>query len=516
MQVRGQERRAIRRAGCWQGVAGTPFAEHEEPLMSSQSVNPRTGDAFGPVIPDTDRATLDRMVDAAAAAAAPWAALSPGARAEALDAVAEALDADAERLAEIADAETGLGLPRLTGEVARTTFQLRMFATALRSGELDGVVVDPAVVGDPPAGHADLRQVLVPLGPVAVYGASNFPFAFSVLGGDTASALAAGCPVVAKAHPSHPQTSQAVADLAVGALASAGAPAGTLALVHGFEAGVALIEHPAIEAGAFTGSTTAGRALFDLAAGRPRPIPFYGELGSVNPVVVLAGAADRPSLAADYLASLTLGAGQFCTNPSLLLVPAGSSLVERVEDLVASLPAGTLLNGNVAALLDRNRGLLEGLPGVRRFRSDAPVGDGFLAAPEVLVTDAANAIAHPELLRVECFGPVGVVVEYGSVEEALEVLETLEGALVGTIHAEVADEGVDQVVAALVRRCGRLVWNGWPTGVAVTAGQHHAGPYPASTSSLHTSVGTAAARRFQRPVAFQGFPTALLPEPLRD
>lgn len=483
--------------------------------MPSQSVNPRTGETFGPVIPDTEAAELDRIVQAAAAASATWAATSPAHRATALDAVADALDADAARLAAIADEETGLGLPRLVGEVGRTTFQLRMFATALRAGDLDGVVIDSAVAGDPPAGHAEMRRVLVALGPVAVYGASNFPFAFSVLGGDTASALAAGCPVVAKAHPSHPQTSQAVADLAIDALATAGAPEGTLALVHGFEAGIALIEHPAIEAGAFTGSTSAGRALFDGAVRRPRPVPFYGELGSVNPVVVLASAADRASLPAEYLGSLTLGAGQFCTNPSLLLVPSGSPVVERVADLVASAPAGILLNANVAALLNRNRDQLAALPGVRRIVSSAPVGDGFQAVPTLLVTDASNALTHMDLLTVECFGPVGVIVEYHSLAQVVEVLASLEGALVGTIHGDVVDDGVAEVLAALANRCGRVVWNGWPTGVAVTAGQHHGGPYPASTSPQYTSVGTSATLRFQRPVAFQGFPTELLPQALR-
>ena len=484
--------------------------------MPSQSVDPRTGETFGPVIADTDAAALDHVVAGAVAASAGWAALGADGRARALEQVADALDADAEPLAALADAETALGLPRLTGEVTRTTFQLRMFAAALRAGEADGVVVDPAVAGDPPAGHPDLRQALVPLGPVAVYGASNFPFAFSVVGGDTASALAAGCPVVAKAHPSHPQTSQQVADLAVAALSSAGAPDGTLGLVHGFDAGIGLIEHPEIDAGAFTGSTSAGRALFDRAAARPRPIPFYGELGSVNPVVVLPGAVSRASLPADYLASLTLGAGQFCTNPSLLLVPQGSGVVDRLADLVTDLPAGTLLNANVAALLGRNRAQLAAVPGVRSVTATGPVDPaGFRAVPELLVTDAATVLAHRELLHVECFGPVGVVVEYGDIDQALAVLAALDGALVGCVHADLRGPDVQRVVDALTAVCGRVVWNGWPTGVAVTRGQHHGGPYPASTSALHTSVGTHAMRRFQRPVAFQGFPAELLPAALR-
>lgn len=484
--------------------------------MPSQSVDPRTGAAFGPVIPDTDATELDRLVTAAAAGLDPWWALGASGRGTVLRAVADALDARTDELAALADAETGLGLPRLTGEVARTSFQLRMFADAIGSGDYDGVIIDPAVADDPPTGHPDLRRLLLPLGPVAVYGASNFPFAFSVLGGDTASALAAGCTVVAKAHPSHPQTSQQVADLAIAALADAGAPAGTFALVHGFDAGIALVEHPAIAAGAFTGSTAAGRALFDRAAARPRPIPFYGELGSVNPVVVMPGAAGREFLPADYLASLTMGSGQFCTNPSLLLVPAGSGLVERISRQLSTLPAGILLNANVEALLRRHEEQLAQLAGVRRVGSAEPApASGFHAVPGVLVADAQTALREVDLLLTECFGPVGVVVEYGGTDELLAVLAALDGCLVGTVHADADEPDAAQIVGALTAIAGRVVWNGWPTGVAVTAGQHHGGPYPASTSALHTSVGTTAIRRFQRPVAYQGFPPELLPPALR-
>lgn len=485
--------------------------------MPSQSVNPRNGTPFGPVLADTRPKEVDALVARSMDAWPTWAALPAGARAAALDAIADTLDMHATELAELADSETGLGLPRLTGEVARTTFQLRMFAEAVRAGQSLGIIRDPAVAGDPPAGHPDLRRTLVPLGPVAVFGASNFPFAFSVMGGDSASALAAGCTVVAKAHPSHPQTCERVATLAIEALSGRGAPEGTFSLVRGLDAGTHLVQHPAIAAGAFTGSTAGGRFLFDLAVQRPNPIPFYGELGSVNPVIISPVAATRPGLAAEYVSSLCLGAGQFCTNPGLILVPRTSGLAEAISVEIAKQPAGVLLNVNVESALNSTIETLAALPGVHRVSSESTfdAAEGFAAQPQILITDVATAQEQPRLLTTECFGPVGIVIQYESTAEVLGLLGDLEGSLVGTLHAQDDEEEFGTaVVAALARFCGRIVWNGWPTGVAVTAAQQHGGPYPASTSSLHTSVGTTAMRRFQRPIAFQSLPERFLPAQL--
>ena len=479
--------------------------------MPVTSVNPRTGEAFGPTFPDFTQAQVDAAVNAAAGAFDTWAGASAEQRAAALRAIADGLEARKDELAELADLETGLGLPRLTGEVGRTAFQLRMFADAITSRER-GRIDDPAVAGDPPAGHPALLRRLVPLGPVAVFGASNFPFAFSVLGGDTASALAAGCTVVAKAHPSHPQTSERVTAIAREVLASVGQSADVLGLVHGMQAGGWLVEHPRITAAGFTGSTAAGRALFDRAQARPVPIPFYGELGSVNPVIVTSSAVDRPTLVAEYVASLTMGTGQFCTNPSLLLVPAGSDLVARISDALATVAAAPLLNQGIAAGLAANRTALAEIDGVTLIGSTATGDAGWFAEPSILVTTVEVALDNPALLTTECFGPVGVVLEYANDEELLRLCAGLEGCLVSTIHADTDEAVVRPLLAALTRVSGRIVWNGWPTGVAVTAGQHHGGPYPASTNPLHTSVGTTAIRRFQRPVTFQSFP----PELLRD
>jgi acyl-CoA reductase-like NAD-dependent aldehyde dehydrogenase len=484
--------------------------------MSTQSVDPRTGSAFGPELPDTTATELDAVLTAAASASAPWAATAAADRARALRQVADGLDAAGVDLVDLADRETGLGQGRLTGELARTTFQLRMFADVLDHEGHAGAVIDLAVPGAPPAGHPDLRRMLVPIGPVAVYGASNFPFAFSVPGGDTASALAAGCPVVVKAHPAHPQTSEATAAAIDHALTEAGAPAGVFALVRGFDAGLALVQHPHVKAAAFTGSAAGGRALFDLAVARPDPIPFYGELGSVNPVVVSPAAAQREKTLADaYVDSLTLGTGQFCTNPGLLLLPAGSGLTELVAAAASTRQSAVMLHAGVADLFRRNVAGLSGLPGVRTLVSAPDSGDA-RSGPVLLAVDAATAARQPDLLHTECFGPAAVIVEYASDQELLELVDLLEGCLVATIHADADEPVAATLVQRLARITGRLVWNDWPTGVAVTAGQHHGGPWPATTNALHTSVGTAAVNRFLRPVAFQSVPEALLPGVLQQ
>jgi len=485
--------------------------------VTSQSINPRSGEPFGPVFEDTSPTELDETVSASRAAWLTWAASPAQERADALEAVAQALDADAESLARIADAETGLGIDRLTGEVARATFQVRMFAQAVRDGSHLGVVIDEPTAGDPPAAHPAIRRMLLPVGPVAVYGASNFPFAFSVFGGDTVSALAAGCSVVAKAHPSHPQTCEAVAEIARAALAHVGAPEGVFSMVRGFDAGVGLVQHPLITAGAFTGSTGGGRALFDLASGRPEPIPFYGELGSVNPVVVSPEAAKRPGLAEAYVASMCLGTGQFCTNPGLLFAPRSTGLAQSIASLIVDQPPGVLLNGTIAANIDRHVEELAGAAGVETVRGEPrQPATGFTAAPVVMITGVAGALSAPQLLTTEVFGPVAVVVEYDSPAEVLQLIDVLNGCLVSTIHAEDEEDLVPSLIVALSRISGRIVWNGWPTGVAVTGAQHHGGPYPASTNALHTSVGATAMRRFQRPIAYQSMPTELLPPALHD
>ncbi len=486
--------------------------------MSLQSVDPRTGTPFGDVIPETTSDELDQIATAASAAAGAWSLTTGAKRATALRAVADRLDARSGELVEIADRETGLGSMRLAGEVGRSTFQLRMFADLVESGGHLGVTIDHAVPGAPPTGHPDLRRMNVALGPVAVFAASNFPFAFGVPGGDAASALAAGCPVVVKAHPSHPRTSIVAGEVFGDALSAAGAPVGTFAVVHGMEAGRELVLTPAIRAAAFTGSGAGGRALFDLASNRPVPIPFYGELGSVNPVVVTPeGAPDGSLFASAYVDSLTMGTGQFCTNPGLLLVPSGSGLTERITVEASRREPGVLLNAGIVGHLHDEVARLAALPGVRTLlAAPGPTTGGYRAGPVILATDGTAAMAQPELLRTECFGPAAVIVEYASEEELLAVLGLLDGCLVATVHGDEVEPLSATLISTLSGIAGRVLWNDWPTGVAVTAGQHHGGPFPATTNSLHTSVGTAAVLRFLRPVAFQSVPGALLPTALQD
>ncbi len=475
-----------------------------------RSLDPRTGEAFGPEFSATTNNEIDGIVGAAASAFSTWSRTSPRKRAFALRAVADALDAQSEALVAIADRETGLGIGRLAGEVGRTTFQIRTFAGALESGDFVDSHLDAAVDGPLPAGHPRFVRTTVGLGPIVVFGASNFPFAFSVLGGDTASALAAGCSVVIKAHSAHPQTSQKVFDIALDALVKSGAPTGIIGLGHGHEFGKVVISDPRISAGSFTGSKSGGRALFDMAQARISPIPFYGELGSINPVVATSSAlADPTQFAVAYLDSLLLGNGQFCTNPSILFVPRNEEFLSALENNLSGREAQPFLSPATKELHDRNRAILSSsTQGIIIKAKEAPA-KGLYTDAQVHIFQTSQ-ISTLEDLHREYFGPTGIVITYENVESALSIINQLEGALVASIFAHESDEGVKDILSSLTRIAGRITWNSWPTGVAVTTGQHHGGPYPAATSPLHTSVGIHAITRFLRPISFQGFQDELL------
>ncbi|GAA1545463.1 aldehyde dehydrogenase (NADP(+)) [Actinomadura kijaniata] len=451
--------------------------------------------------------TVDAACAAAGRAFEPFAALPLPERAAFLDGIADRLDAHAAELVELAAEETGIPAGRLTGEMARTTGQLRLFANLVRDGGFLDVVAED--------GEPSLLRVNEPIGPVAVYAASNFPFAFSVAGGDTATALAAGCPVVVKAHPGHPRTSRRTAELVHDALAAA--PEGTFALVEGFEAGVELVGHPVIRAAAFTGSTRGGRALFDLANARPDPIPFYGELGSVNPVFVTRAAAKArgEEIAAGFTASFTANAGQMCTKPGLLFLPSGHGLEEPLRRPVEEGVRNRLLTSGIhEAYVAGVSGLAE-RPEVRVLAGDVPgtaddpAGDPAGDPAPVLFAVAARDLT-PELWE-EHFGPASLVVEYDTDDELLAAAAAMPGSLTATIHTEGGEPLARDLVARVRRRAGRIVFDGWPTGVAVTAAIHHGGPWPATTAPLHTSVGTAAIRRFLVPVVYQNVPDSLSP-----
>lgn len=470
------------------------------------------------MIHDTDPAVLERVLAAAAEAAERTAASTPAERAAWLIAVAGALDGAADELIPLAVAETHLpAAPRLKQELARTTFQLRLFAGELHDGHVLGATIDHADAAWPMGPRPDIRRLLIPIGPVLVFAASNFPFAFSVAGGDTASALAAGCPVVLKAHPGHPALSTRTGAIVRDALVAAGAPDGSFAVVHGVDVGVAALRDERIAAAAFTGSVRGGRALFDIATSRRHPIPFYGELGSVNPVVVTPGAiaARGEAIAKAYAGSFTLGAGQFCTKPGLLFLPEGHGLEASLKEVVAGVAGQPMLNEPIASGYARVLSAIRAVPGVEVLAESAL--DGPVFTPTLLAIRGDAFLAGGDAVRSECFGPVSLVVTYRDQTELVRLLGALEPGLTATVQGEESEaELVRAVLPSLIKRAGRVLWNQWPTGVTVSWAQQHGGPYPATTAPTTTSVGTAAIERFQRPVAWQGFPDALLPEALRE
>ena len=480
-----------------------------------QSINPRTGAAFGPVFSDTSSSDVESIISNSLTAFSRWSSISNSRRADILEAVADAVDANLNPLVEIADQETGLGVPRLTGEVGRTTFQIREFARAIRAGKFVSAEVDSLVEAPLPAGHPELIRSLQPIAPVVVFGANNFPFAFSVLGGDTASALAAGCTVIAKAHPSHPQTSTQVFEIAAGVFSAAGFP-DVLSLIHGLEAGSQVLQSEHISAGAFTGSLRGGRALFDIANSRQNPIPFYGELGSVNPVIALESAfSDPKAFATSYLDSLLLGNGQFCTNPSILFAPAGSPLLAEIAEQVKGRKPTPFLSPATKFTHDANRNELTAILGATPIVGQEILDGGLYTAPAVIFTEISTTSKNSQALNLECFGPTGVVVTYLNIDELVEQIRTLEGALTGSVFGKTGDRDALVVCKAVSEKVGRISWNSWPTGVAVSIGQQHGGPYPASTSSIHTSVGLHAIERFLRPVSYQSFPAELVQQLLQ-
>ena len=476
------------------------------------SHDPRTGEALGQVPgtpPDEVEAALSRAADAAPAVAA----TSPAERAGWLRALADAIEdpATAPRLVALADRETALGEPRLSGELARVAAQLRFYAEVAQEGSWLRATVDHPTQTTPWLG-----RVQQPLGPVAVFGASNFPFAFGVLGNDTASALAAGCPVVAKAHPAHPLLSVELGRLATEALGEAGAPVGAFGLVAGFSAGTALVTSRHTAAVAFTGSQQGGLALWRLANERDVVIPVFAEMGTVNPVVLThAGAARLGEVASGFVGSFTLSAGQFCTKPGLLLAPAGSGAADALgRALEAASPRGWLLTEGIARAAAT--GVEELVAAGARVVAQVPMADDGWAAPTTVLSVPADALGRGSRLLEECFGAVALVVEYTDDEELRSALAVLPGSLAATVITGGADDpDASFAVETLTRTVGRVTVNDWPTGVAFTWAQQHGGPWPATSDPRATSVGAAALDRFVRPVAYQSVDDAWLPAPAR-
>ena len=487
-------------------------------MTDIKSIDPRTGETREVVAAETTRGEMDTICGQALSAFRFMRQQDRSWRARLLREIANALEAERGALVEVADAETALGPTRLNGELTRTCFQLQMFADVVQEGSYVEATIDHA--GDTAMGpRPDLRRMLVPLGPVAVFGASNFPFAFSVPGGDTASALAVGCPVVAKAHESHPATSSLSAAVMARAAESFGAPEGAIAVVYGRDPGGWLVKHSAITAVGFTGSANAAQALIRLIDERTEPIPFYGELGSMNPLVVTAAAAaERPEHIGRGLAgSMTLGAGQFCTKPGLAFVPrgaAGDSIVAAAGKAVGETPGAVLLNANILSSFGHGVDELMTLRSVREVAVGQPPESGTHGvAARLLEVDVEELSGR---MLEECFGPVTIVVRYDDAEKLLDVLSALPSSLTGTLHVGSVEGELDaRIVEVLEGRAGRVIFNGFPTGVAVAWAQNHGGGWPA-TNSLHTSVGATAVRRFLRPLAWQDAPQLVLPLELRE
>jgi NADP-dependent aldehyde dehydrogenase len=468
-----------------------------------------------------DLSAVNDVAAKAAAAARPFAAVEPRLRAQALANVADALDASASELIATAMRETGLGEPRLQGEVRRTSNQLRLFAEVIVEGAYLDARIDEAdpdyVIGPRP----DIRRVLQPVGPVLNFAASNFPFAFSVVGGDTAAALAAGCPVILKAHPGHPELSAQTAELVIVSLAASGMPDHVFQLVDDQEAGVALLRDDRIRAGSFTGSTRVGRMLAEIAATRDIPIPFFGELGSVNPAYATRGAFEQDAqLLAGFLASVAGSAGQLCTKPGFLFVPADVELGDVAAQAGPTAEHRLLNPGIGSAFVGRRERVLE-VPGMTVHLEGSVRADdaGERFATPTIVEVTVEQLASNDILLEECFGPLSIIVRYRDAAALAPLHRRLfPGNLTSTLHAtdaEWASGEWSELLAALVATSGRVLFAGWPTGVSVTAAMQHGGPFPATTTDS-TSVGTAAISRFLRAVAYQGAPAAALPMPLRD
>lgn len=475
-------------------------------------------------------APLETIVAAAAAAAPEFAATTAQSRARALVAVAEALEANKSSLVDIAMRETGLTEARLTGEVTRTAVQLRLMADAIVDGGYLDARIDHADPDFVLGARPDIRRSLAPLGPVINFSASNFPFAFSVMGGDSAAILAAGCPLIVKAHSGHPELSDATAEVAAKALAGAGMPAGIFHVIHGRDSGISVLQDPRIKAGSFTGSIRVGRLLADIAASRPSPIPFFGELGSVNPVFITAEAvAERAGeIASGYLTSVSGSAGQLCTKPGFVFAPEGSALPAAIKSAAGHPSEHRLLDPRIATGFATRRDEVLASPGV------VPVIDGGVrfdeqghgwVTPTVVTVSLENFRAGHEALVEESFGPLSIIVETPAGTDLAALMpEFYEGNLTGTLHlsereatgttANAAE--LQALVSAMSLQVGRVLFNGWPTGVAVTPAQQHGGPWPATTNDSSTSVGTAAITRFLRPVAYQNAPQAFLPDELRN
>jgi NADP-dependent aldehyde dehydrogenase len=489
---------------------------------SARAINPATGVNLEPAFAIASEADVARACALAGEAFDTYRSVSLDARATFLETIAANIMEIGDALIERANEETGLPVARLQGERARTVGQLRLFAQVVRSGEWLDLRVDPALPERQPMPRSDIRLRQIPLGPVAVFGASNFPLAFSVAGGDTASALAAGCPVVVKGHLAHPGTGELVGRAIRAAVVACGLPEGTFSMLNGAnETGAALVRNPNIKAVGFTGSRAGGMALAAIAAARPEPIPVYAEMSSINPVYLMPAAlgARAEALGKAFVGSLTMGAGQFCTNPGLMFAVDGPDLdrfVASATGTISESAPAPMLTPGIHAAYDKGVAALAGHDAVKTLAKGLPA-EGVNRSPAIFFeTDATHFLAD-EKLGNEVFGASSLLVRCKDVDQMVAVAEKLEGQLTATLHIDAGDHAeVRKLLPVLERKVGRILANGWPTGVEVSHAMVHGGPFPATSDSRTTSVGTLAIRRYLRPVSYQDLPVELLPPELNE
>jgi len=491
--------------------------------ITFKTFNPETNRENDVVYSEASDQEIQQAVNLATSAFASYKNLGGIKKAEFLNAIADEIEALGDELIQTYCSETGLPEGRAQGERGRTVFQLRSFAAMVKEGSWVEAAIDTAILDRQPIPKTDLRKMLVPLGPVVVFGASNFPLAYSTAGGDTAAALAAGCPVIVKSHPMHAGTGELVASAIHKAAEKTGMPDGVFSNLNssGIHVGIELVKHPSIKGVGFTGSIKAGRALFNLASQREEPIPVFAEMGSVNPVILLPEAAKErgADLAKTYAGSITLGSGQFCTNPGLILGIKNndfSQFIDSLSDEILKIDPTCMLHPNIIGNYEKNKALVASQPGITvkaDFENDVDVNYG---RQTILTVEGATFLEN-SVLHQEVFGPYSLVVQCESKEQLAEIINDLEGQLTGTILAEENElSGNQKVIDALQNRVGRIIYNGVPTGVEVCPSMQHGGPYPASTDSRFTSVGIHSVKRWVRPMSFQSWPDALLPDALKN
>lgn len=488
--------------------------------VEHKSLDASSGEALPYTFIQATPEEVDAAAQAAAAAYPIYRNLSAVRRAEFLEAIADEIDALGDDFVALVCRETALPAARIQGERGRTSGQMRLFAKVLRRGDFYGARIDRALPDRQPLPRPDIRQYQIGVGPVAVFGASNFPLAFSTAGGDTASALAAGCPVVFKAHSGHMATAECVADAVIRAAEKTGMPKGVFNMIFGGGVGEILVKHPAIQAVGFTGSLKGGRALCDMAAARPQPIPVFAEMSSVNPVIVLPGAlkARGATVAKELAGSVVLGCGQFCTNPGLVIGIRSaefSEFVAGLSDAMASQPAQTMLNAGTLRSYTSGVAQLKGHAKVSHLAGNEQTGNQ--AQPQLFKADVSMLLEGDHLLQEEVFGPTTIVVEVADSAELTRALQSMHGQLTATLIAEREDlTAFRDLLPLLEVKAGRVLLNGYPTGVEVCDSMVHGGPYPATSDARGTSVGTLAIHRFLRPVCYQNYPDEVLPEALQN